>query len=81
MRATSALACSMVTPGLSRAIPWEKGSQKLFGSVQAAGEESARDRAENGIRFGITPITVCGLESIVSVRPMMDVSPPKRRCQ
>jgi hypothetical protein len=29
----------------------------------------------------MTPITVRGLESIVSVRPTMDVSPPKRRCQ
>jgi hypothetical protein len=81
MRATSALACSMVTPGLSRAIPWPaKGPRDSMFRSNRRGRISSGSRWKRNAS-GITPITVWGLESIVSVRPTMDGSPAKRRCQ
>src|ERR1019366_6589434 len=80
MTRNSALACWMVTPGLSfaprkRKWPW-------FTLLRSAC--SARKRSVSGSpgKSGpITPITVKGSELILMARPIMPGSPPKRRFQ
>ena len=52
-----------------------EGSQKLLCCVRTARKNQLGIALKRN-SSGITPITVCGLELIVSVRPTMDRSPP-----
>jgi len=82
-RAMSALACSMVTPGLSRARPF---SLKLPSLVLLRSHWKGIMREASGALrkwkpLGSTPMICRDLPSMVMEVPMTDVAPPNFCCQ
>ncbi len=75
--ARSRFAASSVTPSLSRANTKRPNGPRRFGvSSCSAGHTSTLRPASGKEPVGMTPITVCAVPLIVSVRPTAAAAPP-----